>query len=745
MGADMKSLASFLVLLLFAPGLYADTVVYVSLAAAKKIAVYRMNPEDGALTRIGETALEGEPAALIVDPQRRFLFASLRAEGKLSAFRIDAKTGQLTHINTVEAGLDPAHLSTDREGRYLFAAYYVAAKVTVHRIGKDGSLSAMPHQSIPTVEKAHAILLDPSNRFAFVPHTGPNTIFQFTFDAKLGELKPSTVAKLATGANTGPRHIVFHPTKNIAYVDNEQGGSVTAYALDTQAGTLQPFQTLSTLPKDFKGDNACAEIKIHPSGKFLYTANRGHDSIAGFKIDAQDGKLTSNGQTPTEKTPRSFDLDPDGRFLYAAGESADKIAAYRIDANSGELQRFATYDVGRQPWWVMTVRLPYPDAKALQNIAQVAAEAKLSKGKFDESTSEQLKSLAAGLTDAQVRRDMEQLLPAFEEAANRTARDRVLLAEIKRLGGTATVEVAAPAWLRAITGDQALPIFGRLVEIELNERSDGHKEPVPKKLSDRVTDDWLKNLAGQDQLRRLEVSGTAVTSDGLVHLKELRNLERLNICLTAVDDRGFEHLAGMTKMKRMVVCSSKITGSGFKYLSGMTQIESINLHSAPASDTGLAAIGKLTNLRRLEIVHTNVTDAGLKYLAGLHQLQQLHIDGPEATASALPFLGQLKELYELDVYNRAASNQTMEQIGKLPKLRLLMLVNGTFDDDSLKHLAKLSTLESLSLNSSKMTEAAIEHLGRLKSLRKLHVGGTRISPAGKKRLQEMLPKAEITP
>ena len=182
-----------------------------------------------------------------------------------------------------------------------------------------------------SAEKAHAVLLDPSNRFAFVPHTGPNAIFQFTFDARRGELKPATVAKRMTPENTGPRHIVFHPTKNISYVDNEQGGSVTVYQVDLEGGTLEPIQTISTLPVDFKGTNACAEIKIHPTGKFLFVSNRGHDSIACFKVDALDGKLTSIGQAPTEKTPRSFDLDSEGRFLYAAGESSGKVAAYRID------------------------------------------------------------------------------------------------------------------------------------------------------------------------------------------------------------------------------------------------------------------------------------------------------------------------------------------------------------------------------------------------------------------------------
>src|ERR1022692_4322494 len=144
----MKSLASLIMLHLLSPAMLADTVVYVALASEKKIVAHRMDAEDGKLTRVDETKMDGEPGALTTDPQNRFLFASLRAEGKLAAFRIDAKTGKLTHVNTVPGGPDPAYLSTDKEGRYLLCAYYVAAKVMVHRIGKDGSLGDMPHQSI---------------------------------------------------------------------------------------------------------------------------------------------------------------------------------------------------------------------------------------------------------------------------------------------------------------------------------------------------------------------------------------------------------------------------------------------------------------------------------------------------------------------------------------------------------------------------------------------------------------------
>ena len=333
----------------------AETFVYVSLAKDRKIAVYQVGATNGALTNVADAACEGEPGALVANPARTLLFASLRPEGKLVAFRIDSQTGTLEHVNTVDAGPDPARLSTDKAGRFLLAAYYVAGKVTVHAIEKDGSLGVQPIQSLPTAEKAHAIVLDPANRFAFVPHTGPNAIFQFAFNAATGELSPASPAKLATPANTGPRHMVFHPRLDIAYIDNEQGGSVTAYRLNKTSGSLHALKTVPTLPSDFGQRNACAEIKIHPTGRYLFVSNRGHDSIARFQVDERSGELTTLGHTPTEKTPRSFDLDPAGKFLYVCGEATDKLVTYRLDQETGGLTPTATYSVGKTPWWVSIV------------------------------------------------------------------------------------------------------------------------------------------------------------------------------------------------------------------------------------------------------------------------------------------------------------------------------------------------------------------------------------------------------
>ena len=350
-----RFLIPVLAALILAAATRADTFLYISVAADNRLAVYRLDAQTGKLTHKSDCQVaDGQPGALIADPQKQFLFAAIRSTGKLASFRIDSASGKLTHLSTVTVGPDPAHIATDRTGRYLLTAYYVDAKVTVHAISKDGKLSEKPIQSIATADKARAVVPDPSSRFVFVPHTGPDMIFQFTFNANTGRLSPNSPAKIQAPKGTGPRHLAFHPSKPIAYVDNEQGSSVTAYAFDDKKGTLKAIQTVTTLPADFKGTNACAEIKVHPSGRFVYVSNRGHDSIAVFALD-DDGKLSPIGHAPTQKTPRSFDIAPSGKYLFVAGESSGKLACYRIDPKKGELTQFATHDLGKMPWWVMAV------------------------------------------------------------------------------------------------------------------------------------------------------------------------------------------------------------------------------------------------------------------------------------------------------------------------------------------------------------------------------------------------------
>jgi 6-phosphogluconolactonase len=293
---------------------------------------------------------------LATDPQQRFLYAGLRSSFQVSSFAIDQRTGDLTPIASIPLDADPCYLATDRRGLFLLSSYYFAGKVAVHRIAADGSVAVPPVESRATADHAHAIQTDPTNRFAFVPHTvEPNAIFQFRFDEETGQIEPNDVPKLVPETGDGPRHFCFHPSEPILYFVNEQGSSVTAYRLATETGTLSAFQTISTLPDGFAGENTCAQIHIALSGRSLYAANRGHDSIACFSIDAS-GCLTAIGQQPTEKTPRVFGLDPAGRWLFAAGLDTGRLATYHIDGQTGALAPVRTLSIGPRPMWVLLLQ-----------------------------------------------------------------------------------------------------------------------------------------------------------------------------------------------------------------------------------------------------------------------------------------------------------------------------------------------------------------------------------------------------
>ncbi len=351
----------FLTILLMgvSPAMASSYYTYISIYGENRIAVYKMDPESGKLTHQHDVAVSSAPGPLAVDPKRQFLFAGLRNPSSISSFRIDPKTAWLSLIGAVSVDDSPAYIATDRTGRYLLSAYYSAGKAGIHPIKSDGSVD--PNGKFnDTARTAHAIMTDPSNKFVFVPHPGPNAIFQFLLNLDAGTLTPNTQPKVTRPEKTGPRHIVFHPTKDIAYLDNEQGCSVTVYTFNRSAGTLEAIQTVSTLPDGYTITDADsnADVEITPDGKFVYVSNRGYDSIAGFVVDVETGKVTSLGQTPTEKTPREFNIDPTGNFLFAAGEGGDKLAAYRIDPNTGKLNRFETYTVGKKPWWVLVVEMP---------------------------------------------------------------------------------------------------------------------------------------------------------------------------------------------------------------------------------------------------------------------------------------------------------------------------------------------------------------------------------------------------
>jgi len=261
---------------------------------------------------------------------------------------------------TVFLEANPTYLATDRKGRYMLSAYYQGAHAAVHPIGTDGAVGEPPIEWLETAPGAHAMQTDRSNKFAFVPHIagrGPNAIYQFKFDENTGHISANSPPRVEPEETLGPRHYCFHPTLDILYFSNEQGCSVTGYRLDTSTGTLSAFQTITTLPDGYTETNTCSQIQISPSGKFLYVGNRGHNSIAGFSVDASTGNLTAIGQALTEPVPSAFSLDPQGDFLFAAGSESGRLMSYRINRDTGELTPLETLFVGKRPICVLITSL----------------------------------------------------------------------------------------------------------------------------------------------------------------------------------------------------------------------------------------------------------------------------------------------------------------------------------------------------------------------------------------------------
>lgn len=335
------------------------TVLYVSESGEKRIAVYSMNGNTGELIRVGGIDLPGTPGNLAIGAGRTHLYAAVRSTKQFATLTIDHATGLLANPVYSPAGMGAAFLEVDKTGQWLLAASFSEGVVTLGRIA-HGVIAGAPVQTMAKGPKAHSIWVDPANRFALVPHVGElNKVEQLRFDPVAGTLTANAPPAMAADPGHGPRHLQFHPNGRWVYLVNEQGQSVTLCDYDQSAGTLKIRQTLSTTPEDWdKSKGSCADIHLSADGHFAYASNRGHDSLAVFSIHPDSGELKSLGQTPTEKTPRSFCLMPGGeKFLVAAGQGSDRLIVYRRDPTNGTLTRLKTYDCGKNPAWVLGVKL----------------------------------------------------------------------------------------------------------------------------------------------------------------------------------------------------------------------------------------------------------------------------------------------------------------------------------------------------------------------------------------------------
>ncbi len=337
-----------------APPPRADPLVYVGTYTGPKskgIYVYRMDGE-GKLTTLGVAAETKNPSFVAIHPNGRVLYAVGEVGGPkggtLTAFSIDKSTGHLTELKQVSTvGGGPCFVSTDATGRTALVANYGGGSLASFALDEQGrpsqAVSFIQHEGHSVNPRrqgephAHSIQPSPDNRFAISADLGLDRVFVYEMDPAKAALTANDPPYATVEPGAGPRHFAFHPNGRVVYVISELKSTITVFDYDRARGAMQQKQSVTTLPKDFTGKSTTAEVQVHPSGKFVYGSNRGHDSIAIFTV-AADGKLTPAGHVSTQgKTPRNFRIDPTGKFLIAANQDSDSLVVFRIDTKTGQL------------------------------------------------------------------------------------------------------------------------------------------------------------------------------------------------------------------------------------------------------------------------------------------------------------------------------------------------------------------------------------------------------------------------
>jgi 6-phosphogluconolactonase len=332
--------------------LYVGT--YTNTGKSEGIYIYRLNISTGELKHFKTVKGVADPSYLAIDRKHRFLYAvnevsqfEGKSSGAVSVFSIDRNSGDLVYLNQkASKGGSPCYVTQDHSGRFVLLANYESGNASVLPIKRDGSLgeavSVVQHSGASINRDrqrgphAHCILVDRSNRYAFVVDLGIDKVVVYRFNEKDGTLVNHGDVAMKPGA--GPRHLTFHRNNRFAFVINELDSTMNAYAYDSKRGMLHHQQTISTLPATFSGTSFCADVHISPNGKFLYGSNRGHNSIVVFAIDPKSGQLTLVEHVSTGGDwPRNFVIDPTGTYLLAANQRSDSVVTFRIDTQTGKL------------------------------------------------------------------------------------------------------------------------------------------------------------------------------------------------------------------------------------------------------------------------------------------------------------------------------------------------------------------------------------------------------------------------
>ncbi len=324
--------------------------------SSKGIHRSELNLADGTMSAPKLVAELENPTFLAVHPTADVLYSisEVRRGGKrenaqVMAYKI-AADGSLQELGGKPAGGDgPCFVSTDKAGKFAFVANYGSGSVSAYSLGEQGELLAqvsniqhMGRSVDPARQEgphAHCILIDPSEKYVCAVDLGLDQVIIYALDRGTGELKNTGEPFKAT-PGFGPRHLAFHPNGKHAFVIHEMASQLSSCTWDSTTGTMTEIHHLSTLPGDFKETTSTAEVLVHPSGKFVYGSNRGHDSISVFSFDSASGLLKLVAHTSTKgNTPRNFRIDPTGKYLLAQNQGSDSIYSFRINAEDGTLEQ----------------------------------------------------------------------------------------------------------------------------------------------------------------------------------------------------------------------------------------------------------------------------------------------------------------------------------------------------------------------------------------------------------------------
>ncbi|OPJ57308.1 lactonase family protein [Clostridium oryzae] len=325
---------------------------------SKGIYKLKLNAENNLVLDSDLAAAIDNPSYIITDNNCNYLYSVMELQdydgipgGAVSAFKIDHETGKLDLINSKPTyGKDPCHLTLSSNGKYLFVSNYSSGSLTVFRMEKNGSIGdrinfiqhtgSGPNKDRQEAAHVHSSAFSPDGKHLCVVDLGCDKLFIYDFNNEDGSLKYNDELTLDISPGSGPRHLAFHPKCNFLYVINELSSEVTVLKYDSSTFKLKKLQTLSTIPQDYNHESLCAAIKISPDGRFLYASNRGHNSIAIFKIEKNIGTLEFICVIPTGGDfPRDITITPDGNTLYAANQKSDSITVFHIDKDTGILKK----------------------------------------------------------------------------------------------------------------------------------------------------------------------------------------------------------------------------------------------------------------------------------------------------------------------------------------------------------------------------------------------------------------------